>query len=405
VCSAPHALVVPRAITCFGATSQPSLKFGRERPNWTAMKSAVSSEGGIVGWFRRFFGGAPPAAAANSNAAAPARAAAPVPVDDVSDAWSEHTPGLAPHARALGLTFQLPEPLSDAQYAQAQQLVAAVMEAAASSEDAVPSSLPGAALRMLNLAAKSDIEVNELASVINQDAALTAAVLRVANSAIQGLANGQIATVRDAVVRLGVTESARVAAAVAAKTLFSPRSKQAYALFGKRFTELNVAATCAAGGAAYLAMDRGVGRSDLAYLGGMLHDVGRSLGLSVLASLTLADKAPRQLDPAVLEQLLEDVHVPLGTLALERWALPAYLLELCATHHDATIPEGPSHAETHLVRVVSGLILLRARPQTLDRMLELEQSLAALHLKPLQTRALDAELRKRASQVRLAVGA
>jgi|GEM_PF-2698354 len=366
------------------------------------MKSAASahtpSERGIVGWFRRLFGSKasphPLAKPANTNAAAEVAGA------DVSDAWSEHTSGFAPHARALGLTFQLPEPLSDEQLAQVQQLVAAVMDTASSSEDAVPSSLPSAALRMLNLAARSDVEVAELASAINQDAALTAAVLRVASSAAQGA--GEVNTVRDAVVRLGVAESARVAAAVAAKTLFSPRSKQAFMLFGAMFNELNVAAMSAAGGTAYLAMERSTGRSDLAYLGGMLHDVGRSLGLSVLATLTLADRAPRELDQHVLQQVLEDVHVPLGTLAIERWGLPSYLLELCASHHDARVPEGAS--ETHLVRVVSGLILLRARPQPLERLYELEQSLEVLHMTPLQTRALDAELRRRATQVRLALG-
>lgn len=372
------------------------------------MKSAASahtsSERGIVGWFRRLFGAkasTPPLEKpANTNASAPKASA--LASADVSDAWSEHTPGLAPHARALGLTFQLPEPLSDAQLAQVTQLVAAVMDAASGTEDAVPSSLPSAALRMLNLAARSDVEVAELASAINQDAALTAAVLRVASSAAQGA--GEVNTVRDAVVRLGVTESARVAAAVAAKTLFSARSKQAFALFEGMFNELNVAAMSAAGGAAYLAMERGIGRSDLAYLGGMLHDVGRSLGLSVLASLTLADRAPRELDPEVLQQVLEEVHVPLGTLAIERWGLPAYLLDLCASHHDARVPQNSS--ETHLVRVVSGLILLRTRtrPQPLERLYELEQSLEVLGMTPLQTRALDAELRRRATQVRLAIG-
>jgi HD-like signal output (HDOD) protein len=369
------------------------------------MKSAASahtsSERGIVGWFRRLFGAkASPGPLAAEKPANTNTNAAPEASADVDDAWSEHTPGFAPHARALALTFRLPEPLSEAQQAQVAQLVAAVMDAASSSEDAVPSSLPSAALRMLNLAARSDVEVAELASAIHQDAALTAAVLRVASSAAQGA--GQVNTVRDAVVRLGVTESARVAAAVAAKTLFSPRSKQAFALFGALFNELNVATMSAAGGAAYLAMDRGVGRSDLAYLGGMLHDVGRSLGLSVLATLSLSDRAPRELDPLVLQQVLEEVHVPLGTLAIERWALPEYLLELCASHHDARVPESAS--ETHLVRVVSGLILLRARPQPLERLYELEQSVEVLRMTPLQTRALDAELRRRASQVRLALG-
>jgi hypothetical protein len=47
-----------------------------------------------------------------------------------------------------------------------------------------------------------------------------------------------------------------------------------------------------------------------------------------------------------------------------------------------------------LVRVVSGLLALRSRPQPLERISELTQSIQVLGLSPVQTRALDAELRR-----------
>ena len=363
-------------------------------------------ENGLFGWFRKLFRGASAAATLPRRSrpgAAPASGPESAGAAETSDAWSEYAPGLAAHARSVGLVFQLPPPPSAAQLEQVEQLAAALLQGAAS-EDAAPNSLPAACLRMLNLAARSDVEISELASAIHQDPALTAAVLRAANSASQGAAGGPIHTVRDAVLRLGVTESARVAGAVAAKALFSPRSKSSQALFSTQFADLNVAAASAAGGSAYLAMDRGVGRSDLAYLGGMLHDVGKSLALSSLANLILAGRAPRDLDPEILQQLLERTHVELGTLAHERWALPAYLTELCAASHDAHVPESPAHAELHLVRVVSGLLALRTRPQPLERLHELEQSIVALRITPLQARALDSELRARSSQVRNVLG-
>jgi HD-like signal output (HDOD) protein len=370
--------------------------------NGSVTQTSSRDENGLVRWLRRVFGSkpSPPPLPRRSSKAA---AGDPAHEAEAVDEWAEYLPGLAPHVRAVGLAFQLPAPLSAAQLEQVEQLAAAVVELAAR-DDTAPNSLPSACLRMLNLAARSDVEVSELASAIHQDPALTAAVLRVANSAGQGSANGAIHTVRDAVLRMGVTESARVAGAVAAKALFSPRSKSTHALFAAQFADLNVAAASAAGGSAYLAMDRGVGRSDLAYLGGMLHDVGKSLALSALASLAITDSAARELEPEVLGELLELVHVELGTLAHERWALPAYLTELCAASHDAHVPESPTHTELHLVRVVSGLLALRTRPQPLERLAELEQSIVALRITPLQTRALDTELRSRNTQVRSVLG-
>jgi HD-like signal output (HDOD) protein len=360
----------------------------------------------LFGWFRRMFGRAP----ANTQAAAPPRQtprssgaehAKPEETAAADEAWGDHAPEFKAYAHALGLPFALPVELTDAQQEMVARLSGEVIDYA-SKDDSGPKSLPTASLRILNLVAKNDVEVTELATAIQQDPALTAAVLRVANSAALGGSN-QINTVRDAVTRLGIAESGRVAGAVAAKTLFSAKSKSAHALFAAPFLELHLGAASAAGGAAYLAMERAVGRSDLAYLGGMLHDVGKSLALGALAGLMLDDKAPRALDPEVVNKIVEDLHVDLGAEAHVKWALPQYLTALCAAHHDPNVPNHPSQAEVHLVRVVSGLLALRARPQPLERISELMQSITVLGLTPIQTRALDAELRRSGTRVKEAL--
>jgi HD-like signal output (HDOD) protein len=370
-----------------------------------AAASAAASDRSLGSWFRRLFGLAPANTQRGSTTgprAASGQIAKPADVPVADEAWKDHSPDFLPFAHALGLPFALPAPLSEAQSELLARLSAAVLEHA-SGDDNAPKSLPTASLRVLNLVAKNDVEVSELASVINQDPALTAAVLRVANSAALGPISGQISTVREAITRLGIVESGRVAGAVAAKTLFSAKSKSAQALFGAPFVDLHVTAAASAAGAAALAMDRAVGRSDLAYLGGMLHDVGKSLALSALATLVLDDQAPREIDPDVMFTLLENLHVDLGAEAHVRWALPQYLTSLCASHHDANVPNHPSQAELHLVRVVSGLLALRARPQPLERISELMQSIQVLGLTPVQTRALDAQLRTRTQRMREAL--
>jgi HD-like signal output (HDOD) protein len=370
-----------------------------------AAASAASSDRSLGSWFRRLFGLAPANAQKGSPiqpraASGPIAKPAEAPMPD--EAWKDHAPEFKPFAHALGLPFTLPAPLSAAQSELLAQLSAAVLEHA-SSDDNAPKSLPTASLRILNLVAKNDVEVSELASAINQDPALTAAVLRVANSAALGPISGQISTVREAITRLGIAESGRVAGAVAAKTLFSAKSKSAQALFGAPFIDLHVHAAASAAGAAALAMERAVGRSDLAYLGGMLHDVGKSLALSALATLVLDNEAPREIDPDVMFALLENLHVDLGAEAHVRWALPQYLTALCASHHDSNVPNHPTQAEVHLVRVVSGLLALRARPQPLERISELMQSIQVLGLTPVQTRALDAQLRRNTQRMREAL--
>jgi HD-like signal output (HDOD) protein len=362
----------------------------------------MSPERGLSHWFRRLFGA--PAAAANVNASR-AHASAqkpPSPDTELHPAWLQHAPAFAPYASALGIEFNIPVALTSAQRELAIQLAAAVVEAAAKNQSE-PSSQPVAALRTLNLVARANVEVSELASTINQDPALTAAVLRTANSASMGSA-GEVHTVRDALTRLGLVESGRVAGAVAAKALFNPRSKSAHALFAAQFDELHVAAAAAAGGAAHLAMERGTGRSDLAYPGGMLHEVGKSQALAALAERTLAGRAPKELEPSVLWYVIESRHVELGVEAHLRWGLPQYLMTLCASQGLPEVPAGPAHVECHLVRVVSGLLALRARAQPIERIHQLVQSLGVLGITPLQARAIDAGLRGRLAQIRTILG-
>jgi HD-like signal output (HDOD) protein len=364
----------------------------------------MSSERGITSWFRRLFNGksAPvlsPLRAAPTLRSAPKAHSAQVEVDS---AWVQHAPAFAPFAHALGIEFNLPVALTASQLEQVLQLTAAVFDAATRDESG-PTSMPTAALRTMNLVCRPDVEVSELASAIHQDPALTAAMLRMANSAGMG-SSVEVHTVRDAVTRLGLVESGRVAGAVAAKTLFTPSLKSAHELFEKQFNELHVAAAAAAGGAAHLAMERIVGRSDLAYLGGMLHEVGKSLGLAALAEMMIAGRGPLEVEPTVLLHVIESRHVELGVQAHERWGLPQYLTTLCSSQNAAEVSADPANAELHLVRVVSGLLALRLRPQSLTRIAQVVQSLGILGITPLQARALDASLRTRTEQVHQVLG-
>jgi HD-like signal output (HDOD) protein len=312
-------------------------------------------------------------------------------------------PAFAPFAVALGLEGQGERALTDAEQSDVERLAAMVKAHFAAERDSLEM-LPSASLRILNLVARPDVEFAELTSAASQDPAISAAVLRVANSASNGAVSREVRTVREAVSRLGVVEVGRVAGAVSARALFSSKAKAEQAMFARRRSDLHLQAVTTAAGAAHLAMERPYGRSDLAYLGGILHDVGKSVALGSLSALVVAGRAPRELPPAVLAAVLEQVHTEIGTEALRHWSLPGYLVTLCATHHDRELGSGSDFAEVHLVRVVAGLLAVRANPADASQAELLLQSLQTMGIEPLELRAVDAHVRALGQQMSQLLG-
>lgn len=362
--------------------------------------SGAANRLGVRHWLLRWFGS--PRDEAPESAPV---AAVPVPVAmpaQALTACADDTDEGA-YIAALGVQSVEAPVLREAEEAEVERLVAGVKAHFAEERDNLEM-LPTSSLRILNLVARPDLELSELTSAANQDPAISAAVLRVANSAAMGAATREVRTVREAVARLGVTEVGHVAAAVSARVLFSARAKTEQATFAARRTELHWRAVTAAAGAAHLSMQRGHGRSDLAYLGGMLHDVGKAVALGSLSALMVAGRASREIAPAVLDAVLEQVHTELGTDALRHWSMPGYLVTLCATHHDPKLPDAAECAETHLVRIVAGLIAVRAEPADREALELMLQSAQVLNMKPLEVRALDADVRGLAAQMARVLG-
>ena len=147
-----------------------------------------------------------------------------------------------------------------------------------------PSSLPAVALQVLNAVADQEVSLSELSRLVSQDPAMSAGVLRVANSAAYA-ATQEIETLRDAVTRLGLSEVGRVAGTVAARSLFQPQVRSEFAAFGSKWNEIFAESVVAARGAAWLAMQVSGVNADHVFLAGLLHDLGRSVGLRSLVTL------------------------------------------------------------------------------------------------------------------------
>ncbi|MBI5544085.1 MAG: HDOD domain-containing protein [Deltaproteobacteria bacterium] len=241
---------------------------------------------------------------------------------------------------ALLILAQSPE---EQERERQERLTAAAMAAKRTIESADyrPPMLPEVAVRLTQLAARADADVATIEKTVATDPAVAAQVLSRANSAAmsRGIA---VTSLRIAITRLGLADVRDIAFDMVARTrLFK------VAEYSARMHELLEAAQLAG------QLSREVCRllrlePDLAYLCGLLHDLGEAIILSVLADSARASRS--ELPPAELrDELVETYHAQIGAKVCERWKLAPALVDAVAFHHR---PERSTHP-SQMARVVA----------------------------------------------------
>jgi HD-like signal output (HDOD) protein len=228
---------------------------------------------------------------------------------------------------------------------------------------ATPESFPRNATQLLKVLQEPEPDFNRLVQLAGQDQAVAGRLLQLANSAMYG-APGEIQNVRGAVLRLGIEEVVQISLGIVGRPLFTGDSRAVGPAFAKRWEGVFHVSMTAAFTAGAVAIAARAGQPDCAFLAGMFHDIGKSVGLRSIAALHAAG----ELDPLVaahgVEAVLERVHVEIGSSATEAWGLPQYLRDATRRHHDAHVPAQGDLAELHIIRLVDGL--QSARAGTLD---------------------------------------
>lgn len=175
---------------------------------------------------------------------------------------------------------------------------------------------PIAAQLALQLVHRTDYERNDLLRVVQIDPALTAAVMRAANSVYLGYAR-KIGGIRQAVVMLGHNVIAALIASRVADSAFDNRRIEYPDWLWPH--AITTAATCAV-------LGRRCGVSpDEAYTAGLLHEVGWLMAATNGVPLDERDRT----------------HARIGGELLERWNMPFELVNSVTRHH-APIDGGTS---------------------------------------------------------------
>jgi putative nucleotidyltransferase with HDIG domain len=171
--------------------------------------------------------------------------------------------------------------------------------------------LPVIAQRVLTLADDDDDCVEKLTKLISSDQSLSVKILALANSAYFGH-RAKIGTVRHAVMVIGTSLLKQFSLSVLVCGMMGRGGKERAQFWKHSF------ATATA--ASMIAKESGAADSDLSFMAGLIHDVGR---------LVIDTYFPEE---------KEMEHTEVGGWMAERWQLPEPLVNAIAYHH-SVLPE------------------------------------------------------------------
>ncbi|HEY3498585.1 MAG TPA: HDOD domain-containing protein [Polyangiaceae bacterium] len=185
-----------------------------------------------------------------------------------------------------------------------------------------PPMLPSVALDVMSLTARDDVDVAEVVTLLERDEMLALALLRLAGSSVYA-GRAPIRSLREAVVRLGIYV---VRDAVFEVSLRSGvfRSDE----YGDTVESIARHSTLTAYITRIICRRAGID-SDLAFICGLLHDVGFA-GLLMAVKHVERESAPPL---ATLWPHVDALHERASLVLAQRWGLPAEVVEVIGHHH------------------------------------------------------------------------
>ena len=216
-----------------------------------------------------------------------------------------------------------------------------------------PPSLPDRALELARLSGDDAAGIKRLGEIIRADPNLAANVLRVGNSAQVRGVGSPIDSIERAVVLIGLDGVRNIALAWSMRAIFLTDSG-----FRQKMQASFNHAVAVANGMSYLAQRIGLPKG-LAYVAGLLHDIGEIVILHALDALMRKHKSAQLPNDMTL---LDDLHGEVGSYAIHKWGLPDSIAQVCARHHDDVQSRGTMITAVRAVDSLAVELGLSAHP-------------------------------------------
>jgi HD-like signal output (HDOD) protein len=205
--------------------------------------------------------------------------------------------------------------------------------------------MPEAVVRIDRVLRKADCAVSEVADVIRADPVVATKIVGIANSPFYaGL--GRIRGVEGAITRMGLRETKSIVQAIAlgSRLMRVP----GHELEVERLYHHTLAAAVAARIVAQAAHED----PDAAFLGGLIHDIGRSVFLAAVGDFERSNNRRHSPSNALMDHLSDAIHEDLSALVARVWRAGRDI-EIAVKFHER--PEQAPAGEGQRLALVLGL--------------------------------------------------
>ncbi|MEO7966274.1 MAG: HDOD domain-containing protein [Gemmatimonadaceae bacterium] len=192
-------------------------------------------------------------------------------------------------------------------------------------------SLPAVVVKARELLSSENLNARALSNLLEQDAAIVAALMRLANSAAFG-GLGRVDNLKTAIQRIGHCQLAPIITGLGLKGAFRHPQPEKARILEVLWNHSVTTAFAARAIASRVRID-----PERAFLAGLLHDCGKVLVLSVLDALEAKGEAVGVTDETRRE-LMSALHCRLGHRVLVSWNLPDDVASVALRHHEKAGP-------------------------------------------------------------------
>jgi len=185
------------------------------------------------------------------------------------------------------------------------------------------------AAKLQQMLASRNFHIEEVIRLISEDQSLASQVLKVGNSSFYtGLS--KVATIKDAVIRLGAQEIANLVMMVSQAEQY----RSGNPVLDNAMQRLWDHAISCATGARWLAAKTGYSPlATEAFMGGLLHDIGKLAIIKALDEILQAGDTKANVSEILINEILDTMHEDVGHRLMCSWSLPEAYCSIAVNHH------------------------------------------------------------------------
>lgn len=220
--------------------------------------------------------------------------------------------------------------------APAGSIGGAILEAMSQAIEKLPV-LPDISQRVMALLRDPETSMKDVANLVRQDQVIALSIMRMANSAMYGGLT-EIKDMNSACARLGMKTIANVVQTVATNNLFVTGDKRLKSFMQRIWRHSIATAHCAN----TIAVQMSEPRSEVLFLAGLIHDIGKVLILDIITGQYAGTISQLRVTPELFREVIDSFHPLLGLHVAQQWNLPPEFGAIVYFHHT---PSASPHEE------------------------------------------------------------